>query len=455
MPSTPTERQAAFRTTIERFLKERLDAKLDKLPADDPKRPELIAQHARETWLADAARRVAQIQIVTHTLKPIHPDARGTNLFRTPRDLPPHSEVGSHVLGSDFSSDVVGNAAALDVFKLLKLQVDERPLLAWMQECDPDLLAAMSDHADQASEWLDAFIAITAPRSAIASSHTLAKQLYWLAGEDPADGSQYHLLAPLYSSALAHAVFQTINEDRFGEAGKLARQARREQRDHDTGYREYPDLAVQKFGGTKPQNISQLNSERGGNNYLLSSRPPKWKTLAIKAPLHTDSVLPRFGRVPEVRQAVRTLRDFLESEPPPNKETRNHRDALLDRLIDELIDFANPLQATLPVGWSRDAECSLAEAERLWLDPRRAETGDATDTDFRAAWQHMDWPAEIGHRFANWLNHELGQTLPLGDIEAREWRDELLLHSTWGGTLHRLRAQGDAPTYVPTRESAQ
>ena len=34
---------------------------------------------------------------------------------------------------------------------------------------------AMSDHADQASAWLDAFIAITAPRSAIASSHTLAK----------------------------------------------------------------------------------------------------------------------------------------------------------------------------------------------------------------------------------------------------------------------------------------
>ena len=55
--TTRTERQAAFRTTIERFLKERLDAKLDKLPADDPKRPELIAQHARETWLADAARR--------------------------------------------------------------------------------------------------------------------------------------------------------------------------------------------------------------------------------------------------------------------------------------------------------------------------------------------------------------------------------------------------------------
>lgn len=455
MPSTPTVRQAAFRNAIEHFLNERLEAKLDKLQADDPKRAELIALHARETWLADAARRVAQIQIVTHTLKPIHPDARGTNLFRAPSELPAHLEVGSHVLGQDFSSDVVGNAAALDVFKLLKQQADGRPLLAWMQDRDPDLLPALSDDADQASEWLDAFTAITAPRSAIPSSHTLAKQLYWLAGEDPADDSQYHLLAPLYSSALAHAVFQTINEDRFGEAGKLARQARREQRDHDTGYREYSDLAVQKFGGTKPQNISQLNSERGGNNYLLASRPPKWKTFAVKAPLHTDSVFPRFARIPEVRQTMRTLRDFLESDPASTMETRNRRDALLDRLIDELVAFANPLQATLPAGWTRDADCRLAEAERLWLDPGRAEADDESDTDFQAAWQHMDWPAEIGRRFANWLNHELGRALPLGDIEARHWRDELLLHTEWAGALHRLRVQGDAPTYAPTREIVQ
>ena len=455
MPSTPTERQAAFRNTIEHFLKERLDAKLDKLQADDPKRADLIAQHRRETWLADAARRVMQIQIVTHTLKPIHPDARGTNLFCAPHDLPAHTEVGSHVLGRDFSSDVVGNAAALDVFKLLKLPVEGRPLLAWMQNADPDLLAALSNDADQAGEWLDAFTGITAPRSATPSSHTLAKQLYWLAGEDPADDSQYHLLAPLYSSALAHAVFQTINEDRFGEAGKLARQARREHRDHDTGYREYPDLAVQKFGGTKPQNISQLNSERGGNNYLLASRPPKWKTLAVKAPLHTDSVFPRFARIPEVRQTARTLRDYLESDPVSNKETRNRRDALLDRLIDELVDFAHPLQATLPAGWTRDADCRLAEAERLWLDPGRAEANDESDTNFRAAWQHMDWPAEIGRRFGNWLNHELGHALPLGDIEARRWRDELLLQTAWAGALQRLRVQGDAPNYVPLREASQ
>ena len=453
--TTSPERRAAFRNAIEYFLKERLDAKLDKLPPDDPKRDELIAQHARETWLADAAQRVVQIQVVTHTLKPIHPDARGTNLFRAPHELPAHSEVGSHVLRQDFSSDVVGNAAALDVFKLLKLPVDGRPLLAWMQDGDSDLLAALSDDTDQASEWLTAFTGITAARSATPSSHTLAKQLYWLVSEDPADNAQYHLLAPLYSSALAHAVFQTINEDRFGEAGKLARQARYAQRDHDTGYREYPDLAVETFGGTKPQNISQLNSERGGNNYLLASRPPKWKSRELKAPLFTDSVFPRFGRIAEVRITVHILRDFLESGPPSTMETRNRRDALLDRLIDELVDFAHPLQATLPAGWTHDLDCRLVEAERLWLDPGRAETDDPTDTEFCSAWQRMDWPAEIGRRFGNWLNHELGQSLPLGDIEGRHWRDELLLHTAWAGTLHTQRVQGDARTYIPVREAVQ
>ena len=58
--SSTEGRAAAFRNTIEHFLKERLDAKLDKLQADDPKRADLIAQHRRETWLADAARRGAR-----------------------------------------------------------------------------------------------------------------------------------------------------------------------------------------------------------------------------------------------------------------------------------------------------------------------------------------------------------------------------------------------------------
>lgn len=455
MPSPPPERRAAFRDAIERFLKERLDAKIEKLAPDDPKRDALTAQYSFHTWLEDAVRRVAQIQAVTHTLKPIHPDARGTNLFRSPGSLGAHTEVGSQSLPADFSIDVVGNAAALDVYKLLKVPIYDRTLLDWMQDGDPDLTAALNADSAEAQGWIEAFTGITRPRSGAPSSHTLGKQVYWLTGDDPCDDGQYNLLAPLFASSLAQSVFQTIDEDRFGETGKIARQAKREGRDHDTGYREYPNLAIQKFGGTKPQNISQLNSERRGNNYLLASIPPKWKTRPMQTPWHVDSVFSFFGRRDGVRKALRELRAFLQSDPPSTMETRNTRDAWLDTLIDELVDFAHPLQNTLPPGWTRDPDCRLAEAEMLWLDPGRAAANEADDAEFCAAWQHMDWPAEIGKRFGNWLNAQLGQQLPLGDIEGRQWRDELLLHEGWAGTLHRQRGQATAPAYIPVREATQ
>mgnify|MGYP001198523291 CR=1 FL=1 len=61
MSDSPQDRRALFRAAIERFLQERMSSKLDKLAADDPKRSELLVQYESGTWLADAARRVAQI----------------------------------------------------------------------------------------------------------------------------------------------------------------------------------------------------------------------------------------------------------------------------------------------------------------------------------------------------------------------------------------------------------
>ena len=96
-----------WRDTIAQFISERLQAKLDKLKDDDPKRVELLEQYQVETWINNAARRVMQIQAVTHSLKPIHPDARGSNLYVEPSGLPPLAELGSHALGDHFESDVV------------------------------------------------------------------------------------------------------------------------------------------------------------------------------------------------------------------------------------------------------------------------------------------------------------------------------------------------------------
>ena len=419
--------KAGYRAAISAFLQERLQAKLDKLKPDDPQRDAVIASFAHDVWLTSAAKRVEQIQAVTHSLKPIHPDARGTNLYVEPRTLPPLAELGSHALGERFVGDVVGNAAALDVYKMLKLEVNGRSLLTALLAQDADALAALHTDPAQAQALREAFVSLTQPRAEGPSSHTLAKQLYWLTGTDACDDAHYTLLAPLYATSLAHAVHAQVQEDRFGEANKAARQARRERKVHDGVFHDYPGLAVQNMGGTKPQNISQLNSERRGMNYLLSSLPPKWKVNAQRFPTHADSVFTRyFDSRPLVRQTVKTLRRYLESNPNPVKDTRDHRKELVDMLVDEMVNMAAELQHALPPGWTLDDPrfSALNEDEQTWLDALRAELPE--EDDFANRWLAMEWPDAIGTRFGNWLNARLEGKLSFSDIEFRAWKKELL-----------------------------
>lgn len=410
----------ALRGEVEAFLDERLGAKLEKLKTDDPKREAIQQQHQRETWVADAARRVAQLQVVTHSLKPIHPDAKGTNLYRPPSELPEHPEIGTHILGANIHEDVVGNAAALDVYKLLKLEHEGQTLLSRALTGDDELAAAFSENVDQGREWMKAFAGITQARGT-ATTHARAKQVYWLAGEDPTENTDFHLLAPLYATSLTHTVHQAVNEHRFSEEAKAARKARREKKYSQHGYCEYPNLSVQKLGGTKPQNISQLNSERRGNNYLLASLPPNWASRDVVPPLHITTIFPnRFGRRAGTRQTLSALRHFLAASPPANLETRRGRDEYIQTLIDELLLFGSELQSLEP-GWSAKPECRLNQAEALWLDARRSEI----DMEFSVQRQNGDWVDEVSHRFGNWLNAQLDRNFPVGDAEHREWMDSL------------------------------
>ncbi|WP_223871860.1 type I-F CRISPR-associated protein Csy1 [Candidatus Dactylopiibacterium carminicum] len=92
-----TDRGKAFRSAIAAFIDGRREAKL-KGKEDDA---DIASKYDYATWLADAARRVGQIQAVTHVLKATHPDARGTSLHVKPETLHPHAEIGSHTLAEE------------------------------------------------------------------------------------------------------------------------------------------------------------------------------------------------------------------------------------------------------------------------------------------------------------------------------------------------------------------
>lgn len=453
-----TDRGKAFRTAIASFIDARREAKL-KGKEDDA---DTASKYDYTTWLADAARRVGQIQAVTHVLKATHPDARGSSLHVAPSDLPQHADIGSHLLGADYAEDVVGNAAALDVFKLLKLEVEDKRLLDWMQADDADLQTALSDDAEQARSWMQAFASLVR-EDAEPSTHPMAKQLYWLTDENPQDDDHYHLLQPMFSSSLAHAVHADIQDARFGEANKAARQAKRDSKPADTNYRDYRNLVARKLGGTKPQNISQLNSERGGVNYLLASLPPPaWKPREGVNLLKLDSVFDEkrgaFFVYGEVRQRIRGLADFLKSNPDQNKETRDRVDAFLQDIAQDLALFGAEVRGRHEAGWSRHADCRLPLCEQLWLDPDRTELPERNDPDhphwraddlaFNEAYERGDWADEVATRFGLWLNGQLrkrsDKLVALGEAEMRHFARQAILHVAWPIPQQRRAKAGAA-----------
>ncbi|WP_296942114.1 type I-F CRISPR-associated protein Csy1 [uncultured Massilia sp.] len=419
---TDPQRVTELRSLIHTFLAKRLEDKLDKLAIDDPKRIELAQQFVPATWLDDAARRVEQIQAVTHSIKPIHPDAKGSSLYSAPSSQSILDVVGSHCLGDDFEIDVVGNAAALNVYKFLKLEHDGSTLLDLSLRGDAHFKMALHDDPEQAQEWLEAFAGLAKPRDRM-HSHTLAKQLFWPVGDDPHDDHGFDLLVPLHASSLAHRIHLQIQDDRFGEAATAAREARKKNEFSDRYVREYPNLAIRKVGGTKPHNISQLNSDRRGENLLLASLPPVWRTSELKPLWNVDSLFVRYGFRTDVKRIITTLQLFLKKNPKPNEKTRLRVAALLSELIDIFQQLSAEFRSLSP-GWSQLPACKLPPSEQHWLDPAGVQQARAAD----GRPVPTDTAEQISAAFGRWLNARLQTALDVGDAEFQEWRKRLHEH---------------------------
>ena len=427
MSNSDPQRIAALRAVIADFLKKRLDDKLEKIKDDDDKgmaaRQKERDRFEKMVWLESAAYRSRQIQLVTHVLKATHPDLKinvATSLYVAPQSLVALSVVGSHVLGDNFVDDATGNAAALDIYDFLTQKYEDATFLDLARTSDPDFSAALSENDEQAKKWIKSFSAVVESPCPVPTSHTLAKQLYWLTGNDPHDDACYHLLAPLYASSLAHRVYKTLQDDRFSDNAKVAWKAKKEGVFSDFRLREYRQLAIQKLGGSNQQNISKLNSERYGENSLLASLPPTWRSVDLKPLLGIESLFPRYSRRPEVRQAVKVLLAFLKSDPTRNAETRARRAEWVNLLIDEFLQLRAELRALTP-GWSQSPDCRLDSATKHWLDAEGVETASA------ASGQPLptDTAERLSAAFANWLNAQLRDPLPMGDPEFMEWRKQM------------------------------
>jgi len=360
-------------------------------------------------WISDAAKRAKQLSLATHAPKYSHSDSKASSVFITNFDtnLNYVNTASLAVISKDFA----GNSATFDVASFLKVSVNGESLITQLQQNHAQALSAFTDNDELLQTWVDGFKLALGDEKL--SSHNLSKQIYFPIKSESND-LEYHLLCPLFSSALAHNLHKKVSDTRFGDS-KDIRDARRANKYHERMDISFPNTAIQTFGGSQPQNISQLNikSERGGKVYVLNTAPPAFQA-QVKPPMNNTNLLNR-QLTYKVSGYLRDFKAFLSKLKPEenNFKVRYKRDYhFILPILDQLMIHAANIQ-TLPAGWASESNCKLKHAHALWLDVYNP------NESFQREREKLDWQAVIAADFASWLIKQLknDEKYRLGDIE--------------------------------------
>ena len=334
---------------IVEFLEKRKQDKLKK-----PVKPvEEIEQDFRlDTWVVGAANRASQLSLVSHPGKFSHPDARITPVLFT-GEYAPDGYLRSG--NANAGQDVVGNAAALDVYAFLSVVLDDgRSVLEHFEANSAELKAMLAVGEETFAAWRTAFLQIKAVDGG-SKTHTNVKQVYFPVAEG------YHLLSVLYPSGLMTEHRERLRQMKFSDATKVARDARRKEQFHEQGFADMTGLLTLHFGGTKPQNISKLNSNNGGEAWLMPCLPPELQQNYLHLP--KADFFQWLRRDAEWYDILTALHKLLLTDYN-NIEIRQYRQRRIEQLFDWVMGRAVLLQQQ-PVGWSGKEGFRLSAAQRF------------------------------------------------------------------------------------------
>ena len=203
-------------------------------------------------------------------------------------------------------------------------------------------------------------------------------------------------------------------QTRFGDFKEI-REARKKGYFHSKLDQKFPATAVQNFGGSKPQNISQLNSERYGQSFLLNCAPPTYKKQS--KPLVDSHLI--FNREFDFKTytLIREFKAFLLglNEQELHLKNRYQQDygfvqPLIDVLFNQAVILQNKIKHT---GWVAIDNCQMDPAYRLWLDVHNP------SKKFQGERVKGHWIKVVANDFSRWLLRQLDSksNYRLGNVE--------------------------------------
>jgi len=394
---------------IEGFLGERKEAWLKKKIKNETtdEKKMMYQRQADEAfslsgWLPSAAKRAKQLMMVSHPGKFSHPSAKTSAIIATAK----HQNDGFLRTGNaEVELDVLGNAAALDVFKFLSCKmVDGKTVLAHLEKDIYHVKSQLDVCAEPYDEIRGGLLAIKQDEDCKSKTSGRVKQVYFPVGE-----GEYHLLSIMTPSSLLFKLTDRIREMHFSDETKEAREARKNQQYHAKGFSEVFGLSAVGYGGTKPQNVSVLNNQHGGVAYLLPSSPPTLARRKVQPPRQDFFKDSLWG--PGFKDDFDKLHKLLNQDPN-NMHIRKQRDWLIRAIVYQVADRLWFIRS-LDSGWSdSDNYQKLPEYQKIWLDQQ-----------YKAKRQgNSQWLATMEKDLARWLvltyrkllDHE---ALPFGDDE--------------------------------------
>lgn len=398
--------------TISKFFDERKEAWIKKNVKTSMEENEILELHeksaiefSRQIWLPNASKRAKQISMATHPCTFSHPSARKNK----------NGYVTSIIAKADYrddgflrtgnvevQKDALGNAAALDVHKFLTLIMpDGKQLIEHIQEESALARSILTIHTKSYDELRDEFLAMVTSSTELVTSSKI-KQVYF-----PVEES-YHQLSILINSGMLFELRKRLNKIRFGadeEEKKGLKELRAKKRNFEfseKGYSEIYDLTTIGYGGTKPQNISVLNSKNGGKAQLLYSMPPtldKRDFYFPKTNFFKESI-----SIWEFKKTFFAL-DILYKTDYNNKNIREARDAYYGEIIDKVIAKMWAIRS-VSIEQYYVKNSKLKEYQKIWLHEEYQEKREQED----------EWLDKVIQEIARWII-DVGYKKVIGEKE--------------------------------------
>jgi len=353
-----------------------------------------------ENWLPNAANRAKQLSLVSHPGKFSHPSAKISSIIASEKRRADGFLRTGNVNGGEV--DVLGNAASLDVFKFLSLRLsDEQTILFHLEQGSKLIQQQFKIKTASFSEIQSGFLEIQKNEGKPQTSARV-KQVYFPVHDD------YHLLSILTPSGLLFELKKRINAMRFSDQAKEGRESRKKSIHSENGFDDLLNLTVIGYGGTKPQNISVLNSQNGGNAYLLLSVPPALLDRNVKLPkqdFFKNNLWPN-----QYKESFKKFHNLLQTDYN-NSNIRTGLDNKVENIIGHVIEEMWKVRQ-YDKGWShKEVHSKLPLYQKIWLDDAYIKDRENSD----------EWLSKVIKAFTNWFTLSYKKVLgkkaeTLGDI---------------------------------------